>query len=148
MASAYGIARGELTAAAFNAQPNYLFSNWKALTGTGSLNFYARTESLIERSTRRVRAVNGRTYARGTWTISPWTIVVNSVMADYIEDTIWQGDISTYATFSHYDTNKTTWYVLKGWATRVELTPENITTTSNNIMRGYQISFSNVVQAS
>lgn len=148
MASAYGIARGELTAAAFNAQPNYLFSNWKALTGTGSLQFWARTESLIERSTRRVRAVNGRTYARGTWTISPWTIVVNSVMAQYFETTIWQGDISTYCTFSHYDTERGTWYVLKGYATRDEINADNITTSNNDLMRGYRITFSNVVEAS
>lgn len=148
MASAYGIARGELTAAAFNAQPNYLFSNWKALTGTGSLEFYARTESLIEPSTRRVRAINGRTVARGTWTVSPWLIIVNSVMAAYFETTIWQGDVSTFCTFSHYDTNKTTWYVLKGWATRTPLNADNITTRNNNLMRGYQITFSNVVEAS
>lgn len=148
MATAYGLARGELTAAAFNANTNYLLSNWKGLTGTGSLDFYAGTNATIERSARRVTGLNGRDYARGYWRVSPWTIIVNTTMAQYIETTIWQGDISTYCTFSHYDAERGTWYVLKGYATRVEMIPENITTRNNNLLRGYRVKFSKVTQAS
>lgn len=54
MATEYGLARGTLTQTAFNAQPNYLLSNWQALAGAGANMVTADTESIIERSERRV----------------------------------------------------------------------------------------------
>lgn len=148
MATQYGLARGTLTKTVFNANADYLLSNWQVLAGAGAGVFTADTESIIEFSDRRVRSLSGRFYAVGAWRVSEWKMLLNVTMADYLEDTIFQGEVSTAVTFSHYDTYRGAWYIMNGFATYSELVPENVTTQSNQWLLDYRITFSNVTEAS
>lgn len=148
MATNYGLARGTLTQTTFDAQPNYLLKNWQVLAGAGAGEFTADTESIIEFSDRRVKTLSGRWYAVGAWRVSPWTMLLNTTMADYLETTIFQGEISSAVTFSHYDVYRDTWYILNAYATYSELVPEQVTTQNNTWLLQYVISFNDVVEAS
>lgn len=149
MASDYGIARGTLTQTAFDANTDYLLKNWQVLAGAGAKEFTADTESLIERSQRRVTTLGGRDYAIGTWRVSPWKILLNTTMSGYLETTIFNdAEVSSAVTFSHYDVYRDTWYIMNGYATYRPLTPDNVTTQNNEWMLEYMIEFSNVTEAS
>lgn len=147
MASEFGIARGTLTQTAFDANSDYLLSNWQDLAGAGSGVFTADTEAIIEFSDRRVRTLSGRHYAVGGYRVSEWKMLLNTTMADYLETTIFQGEVSSAVTFSHYDVYRDTWYILNGYATYSELIPQNVNTQSNEWLLEYRIMFSNVTEA-
>lgn len=144
MATNYGLARGTLTQTAFDANSDYLLTNWQGFAGAGSIEFAADNEATVQKYFDKKRLLGGGHGAVGTWKVPPWRILINRTMASYIETTIFQGEVSTDVTFSHFDTYTNTWYIFNAKATFSRLVDDNITTRNNEWIPDYTIEFDKI----
>lgn len=142
-----GIARGTLTEAAFDANPDYLLKNWRSLATGATFQFTASTQFQVDFYTRQQRALSGLTKGVGYFAVSPWIMVLDSNMSVYLDSTIFQGAPSTAVTIKTYDTWRKQYWYFNCIAT-VKMLTETVENFNNFMQIGTTITFNNVVSAS
>lgn len=114
----YGIKSGYVTKAALDADSDTFFVNWKALVTTGDANAISKrwsisTSNAYQLGVERVYGMDDRARDIGSNTVSQWSMVLSTDMAQYLEATIFSGLPDALVTIKTYDQYSGTWVAIQ-----------------------------------
>lgn len=149
----YAMASGYITQTALNADSDALLKNWKSRLVAGdsdaiALDFNVQSFNEIDYGTIRVNGLDNRARQFGTITVSPWTLILSSDMAIFLESEIFSGAIDALVTIKTYDQYTKTSGIFNCIVERPMFIGNSTQNVNNVYLPRFQMIFKNVVIAS